>query len=133
MRLCAIGGNLRFSGYKVNPKHRKNKPKDDCTQWEVDEWTEIKLFTEGMANDWVCNDGHIWSIEHSTVVLGDSGNARSKPYYAKFVVDNNHEWHGYPVSSKRPNDRPPTKVLDSWQKDNLITKKQQNNITKGRE
>lgn len=120
---------MRFQGYTVSSKHRANKPTDDRTQWKVPEWKEIELFTLGHRKKWLCSD-HIWSLVNGDTEIGDSGICSA--YYAKFKCDNNGVWHGYPVSSIKPNDKPPTKILDMWRKEELITKKQQYQIVKGK-
>ena len=124
---------LKINSYKVNRKHRDQSPKPDCTQWTVSEWEEIRLFSIAKIKSWVCPKNCLWAIEKdggTVVELGTTGN--DSAYMAKFVSDNNHDWHGYPVTPSRNADRPPTSVLDSWKADGIINKCQQGKITKGR-
>ncbi|MBR9902610.1 MAG: hypothetical protein GYB15_01435 [Gammaproteobacteria bacterium] len=124
---------MKIDSYKVNRKHRDQKPKPDCTQWIVSEWEEIRLFSIAKFKNWVCPKKCLWSIEKdgsNVVELGTDG--MGSAYMAKFVSNHNHEWHGYPVTPSRSADRPPTSVLDSWRNDGLINKSQQGKIVKGR-
>ncbi|EPQ9963587.1 hypothetical protein [Vibrio cholerae] len=124
---------MKLSSYKVNPKHRAQKPKEDCTQWTVSEWVELNLFVEGQKKEWVCGKNNVWSIEGSIgnyTEIGNNGTASA--YMAKYVTDHNGEWHGYPVVPSRQADRPPTTVLDSWKNSGIINKHIQSKITKGK-
>lgn len=124
---------LKIDSYKVNRKHRDQKPKADCTQWVVSEWEEIRLFSIAKYNDWFCAKSCLWAIEKNAdffVKLGSTG--EDSAYMAKFVSNHNHEWHGYPVVPSKAADRPPTTVLDSWRERGIISRSQQAKIIKGR-
>ncbi|EON88413.1 hypothetical protein [Plesiomonas shigelloides] len=124
---------MKLSGYKVNPKHRKQKAKNDCTQWLVSEWDELDLFVYGRNNAWVDNKNNVWSINGSIgnwTKLGTTGT--NDAYMAKYVVDHNGEWHGYPVCPEKDADRPPTNILDDWKAKGIIDKATQAKINKGR-
>lgn len=124
---------MKIAGYKVNRKHRDQTAKADCTQWTVDEWEEIRLFTVAKSKMWVCPKNCLWVTHKNNghlCAIGSSG--VESAYIAKFVVDHNHEWHGYPVTPLREADRPPTTILDSWRAEGLINKAQQGKIIKGK-
>ncbi|EHZ7344810.1 MULTISPECIES: hypothetical protein [Vibrio] len=124
---------MKLSGYTVNPKHRTQKAKPDCTQWLVTEWVELSLFVEAKNNEWICTKNCVWSIDgysDSWTVLGTTGNETA--YMAKYVVDNNGLWHGYPICPARDADRPPTSVLDDWKSRGIINKAKQRKINQGR-
>lgn len=124
---------MKLSSYKVNPKHRTQTPKEDCTQWTVSEWIELNLFVEGQKNEWVCKKNNVWSIQGSInnyIKIGHNGS--DDAYMAKYVTDHNGEWHGYPVVPFRQADRPPTVILDNWKSRGIITKSMQASITKGK-
>lgn len=124
---------MKLDSYKINRKHRDQVAKDDCTQWTVSEWEEIKLFSIAKANQWVCPKGCLWAVERSGSNLAELGRTgRDIAYMAKYVTNQNHEWHGYPVTPSRLADRPPTVILDSWRNAELITKPQQAKIIKGK-
>ncbi|MEI8656654.1 hypothetical protein [Vibrio sp. Hal054] len=124
---------MKLSGYKVNPKHRKQKPKEDCTQWLVSEWVELNLFVNGKNNEWIDDKNNVWSIEgfiDKWTKLGTTGT--NDAYMAKYVVDHNGEWHGYPVCPVKDADRPPTHILDDWKDRGIINKAKQAKINRGR-
>ncbi len=107
--------------------------KEDCTQWVVSEWEEIKLFAMAKAYDWACPKGALWAMEKNEGVIVELGRTdKDAAYMAKYVTNINDEWHGYPVTPFRQADRPPTKILDAWRNAELITKSQQGRIVKGR-
>jgi hypothetical protein len=125
---------VKVERYIVNDKHRKNAAKTDCTQWGVSDFYEIKLFAEGQINGWICDDNKtIWSIERndgSHTVLGSNGSNDAK--LAKYVVDHNNEWHGYPVSPNRNGDKPSTAILKDWESKELITRPERRKINTGK-
>lgn len=124
---------MKLDSYKVNRKHRDQVAKEDCTQWVVSEWEEIKLFAMAKTYDWACPKGALWAIEKKDGVIVELGRTdKDAAYLAKYVTNINNEWHGYPVTPLRQADRPPTKILDAWRNADLITKSQQGRIVKGK-
>ncbi|MGR5154871.1 hypothetical protein [Photobacterium swingsii] len=125
---------MKVDRYKVNDKHRKNAAKEDRTQWIVSDFYEIKLFGEGQINGWVCdNNKTIWSIEHRNgqhTILGSNGSSDAK--MAKYTVDHNNEWHGFPIVPIRNGDKPTTRILEDWENKGLITRPQRRKINSGR-
>ncbi|GHY53466.1 hypothetical protein VCSRO70_3586 [Vibrio cholerae] len=118
--------------YVVNPKHRNMPPKEDRTQWIVSAWHEIKLFGEGQLNGWVHENNTVWAIEYNGekhTTLGETD--RRVAYMAKYVVDHNNEWHGYPVSPSNA-DRPPSSILDDWENKGLISAPKKRKIVQGK-
>ena len=124
---------MKLDSYKVNRKHRDQKAKADCTQWKVSEWEEVKLFSIAKIKEWICPKNNLWAIEKNGNKHTELGHTdKDIAYLAKYVTNKNNEWHGYPVTPSREADRPPTIVLDSWRKEQLITKPQQSKIIKGK-
>lgn len=124
---------MKLDSYKINRKHRDQIPKDDCTQWVVSEWIEIKLFSLAKTNDWACPKGCLWAVEKDGRGLVELGRtSQDTAFMAKYVTNLNNEWHGYPVTPSRMADRPPTTILDKWRGANLISKSQQAKIIKGK-
>lgn len=125
---------MKVKSYKINDKHRKNAAREDRTQWKISDFYEIKLFAEGQLNGWICdNDSTIWSIEKSNgthTILGTNGSSDAK--LAKYVVDNNDEWHGYPVSPIRSGDKPPSCILEDWERKGLISRPERRKINSGK-
>jgi len=123
---------MKLESYKVNLKHRSQKPKKDCTQWIVSEWQELRLFIEAEANNWVCKKNCLWGISKNNDGLIPLGKTdTSDVYMAKYITNINNEWHGYPVSPAREADRPPTTILDSWIDKGFINKAKSRKIIKG--
>lgn len=125
---------MKVDRYQVNGKHRTNAAKEDRTQWDVSTFHEIKLFAEAQMNGWICdNNKTIWAIEFINdeyTTLGNNGESEAR--LAKYIVDHNNEWHGYPVSTERNGDRPPSEILDKWISRNIISKSVRRKIQQGK-
>ncbi len=122
--------------YVVNPKHRTRTPKSDCTQWTVSETEEKRFFNEAVQATLLCQKNFYWWVETHVTSRKPLEIGRTDVNYAfiaKFRADNNNEWHGYPVTAERaPHDVPPTQILKNWLNMNLFSKKEVNNLEKGR-
>lgn len=116
----------------MNPKHRNQPAGPACTQWTISVWEELRLFSVAKENEWVCAKNSLWAIEKIDNVIRPLGTTgQDIAYIAKYVTDHNHEWHGYPVTPSRQADRPPTVILDNWERRGIITRHQQGHIVKG--
>ncbi|WP_155033437.1 hypothetical protein [Enterobacter hormaechei] len=122
--------------YKVNQKHRTNKPKVDCTQWIVSETDERSFFGNAIKSQYICSKNCYWWVEATAVTIKPIEIGKTDLNYAfiaKFRSDNNDEWHGYPVTGERaPHDIPPTSVLAKWRELKIFSKKEINDIERGR-
>ena len=124
---------MKFDGYKVNRKHRTQRAAATCTQWVVSEWEEIQLFSTAKLNEWICPKECLWAIRKINDKLSVLGKTDKKSaFIAKYVSNNNNEWHGYPVTPSRDADRPPSEVLDAWREAGIINKSTQAKIVKGK-
>ncbi|MCK5869454.1 MAG: hypothetical protein KAG45_02210, partial [Methyloprofundus sp.] len=96
---------MKFKAYTVNYQHRGKLPLHQKSQWVVSEWEELRLFTLANINNWQCKKQNLWSVHEQFNVLGrdQKGDLHIAKYWA-----NQDVWHGYPVSSKRSGDRPPS-------------------------
>lgn len=124
---------MKLDSYKVNRKHRERSAQPTCTQWVIDEWEEVRLFSVAKRNHWVCTKSCLWAIEKEGSSYRKLGvTDKEEAYLAKYVTNRNNEWHGYPVTTSRDADRPPTEILDSWRNEGLITKPVQGRIVRGK-
>jgi hypothetical protein len=105
---------MQFGSYRVHTKHRISKPTAEASVWTVDNWTEIQLFADASRNGWSTpKKGWLWSIDTINGLSPIGLDIENICYIAKFKIDHNNEWHGYPVHP-RDDDIPPEAVLESW-------------------
>lgn len=116
--------------YVINPKHRCNAAKADCTQWTVTENEELVCFGNSIVNNYLCPSQCYWWVvdKETSQRLGKTD--IDDAYIAKFVVDNNATWHGYPVTGKRELDIPDSSILIIWGNSGVLKKKYIRNIAK---
>lgn len=124
---------MKFESYKVNPQHRGILPLKQKSRWSIDEWEELRLFILANANSWKCSKtGTLWSIysnNQSPKKIGYDSN--DDLIVAKYVCDQQNQWHGYPVSTKQF-DIPPSAVLDSWVSTGLVRKSVADKMLRGK-
>lgn len=129
---------MKFDSYKVNPHHRARVPKKG--RWTVDEWEELRLFALASEKKWTAfastNHRVLWAISstdtgHAKLGESDVNGRTIDLYIAKFVVDSNGQWHGYPVAP-RTSDVPPVSVVTAWKHAGLVTKVDKNRILTGK-
>lgn len=120
---------MLFKNYTVNYQHRGLLSITQKSQWTINEWDELKLFIKAQTYNWICEKENLWSIDDKFNVIGEDQNGAL--FLAKFVVDQAC-WHGYPVSSKRHGDRPPSDTLKSWVEQKIITKSTASKIAQGK-
>ncbi|EGR1750669.1 MULTISPECIES: hypothetical protein [Vibrio] len=119
---------MDFVSYKVNPQHRGALPISQKSQWRVTEAEETALFDKAKVNEWICPKKCLWSIDDNFCVIGED--FVGELYVAKFW-GNQGEWHGFPVSTKRQLDRPPTLAINDWVKKKIIRKRIGNKMAQG--
>lgn len=120
---------MKFKLYTVNYQHRGGLPLHQKAQWRVDEWEELRLFAMAQKNNWICEKSCLWSVNEEFKVIGED--ERGDLYYAKYW-SNQDNWHGFPVSSKRDADRPPSKTLKDWVDRGYVRKKIASRIAEGK-
>lgn len=104
--------------YGIHLDHRNQTPQK--SQWTIDEPAEIDSFCLACQSGWLVNTQgwglHVAGAGSGPDYLGlnDAGNMQL--FVARFVDGNsNGQWHGYPMDHiRRPQDRPPDTVKDSW-------------------
>ena len=111
---------MEYKSYKVNPQHRGALPLKQKSQWVITEDEEIELFEKAKLNEWICPRECLWSIEDDFSIIGKD--IVGDLFVAKFW-GNQGEWHGFPVSTKRKLDRPPTSAIYDWVKKKIIRKR----------
>ncbi|PJC86468.1 hypothetical protein CSW98_09665 [Vibrio sp. HA2012] len=119
---------MNFIRYKVNPQHRGALPISQKSQWRVTEAEETDLFEKAKTNEWICPKDCLWSIDDDFDVIGVD--AVGELFVAKFW-GNQGEWHGFPVSTKRQLDRPPTSAINDWVDRKIIRKRIGNKMAQG--
>jgi hypothetical protein len=124
---------MQITSYKVNPKHRMGEPHKNASMWTVSEWVEIQIFVEAGVKKWKSPTKNVlWSLLLSDNRPKQIGRDISHDlFFAKFVCDNNNEWHGYPVYP-RGADIPPETVLEIWRLSELIDKATKRKIQAGK-
>lgn len=63
-------------------------------------------------------------------ILGSNGSNDAK--LAKYTNEHNNEWHGYPVSPVRSGDKPTNKILEDWERKELISRPERRKINSGK-
>lgn len=93
------------------------------SQWTISELLERKCFVHSCRKQWL-EPGTTWGLHfHRGEVeyLGLGRDHQTRVFIAKFVHDPGiDEWHGYPVDHRRPGDKPPKEVLDSWLRERIL-------------
>ncbi|WP_312834057.1 hypothetical protein [Comamonas sp.] len=118
---------MLIDSYRVNPKHRANKPSPNASIWQVPAWREIELFALSQRDSICMKTQTSWGCDINNIIGIDLHN---NLYFAKFVVDQK-VWHGYPVHP-RDSDIPPDHVLDAWLKAGVLSKSQRSKISEGK-
>lgn len=116
--------------YVINPKHRQNFAKADCTQWTITTDDELLCFEHSVMHNYLCNSTCYWWIVDKETCERLGKTDLDNAYIAKFVVDNNATWHGYPVTGKREGDIPDSTILTNWGNSGIVKKKYIRNIAK---
>ncbi|GJJ02770.1 hypothetical protein RugamoR64_33080 [Duganella rhizosphaerae] len=122
---------MQFGSYRVHTKHRAGKPTEKASMWTVDNWKEIQLFSDASRNGWATPlKGWLWSIDTVNGMSELGVDISNICYIAKFKIDHNNEWHGYPVHP-RGDDIPPDAVLESWRLNSYIDSTDKKRIRSG--
>jgi hypothetical protein len=135
LRLTAkeLSRKMNFKSYQVKVDHRNTSKLAEKSQWTVNEWTELHLFSMAVQNEWVCSKGFLWSLLSNDGTLQKIGydKANDELYLSKFRSDQQHQWHGYPIHP-RHDDIPPKTVTNDWRNKSLISNVTANRITQGK-
>ncbi|MDO6545490.1 hypothetical protein [Photobacterium sanguinicancri] len=119
---------MEFESYKVNRQHRGLLPIHQKSQWRINEADEELLFNKAKVNEWFCPRNCLWSIDDNFEIIG--ADAVGNLFVAKFW-GNQGEWHGFPVSTKRNLDRPPTSAIHDWVDQKIIRRRIGNKMAQG--
>lgn len=106
---------MPIARYVLNQKHRVAKPTDVASIWRISDWHEVSLCSEAALKNWVCAKGVLWNTSHTFGAAADrlGEDQEGDLWVAKFVSDNNSEWHGYPVRPLK-SDIPPAAAIREW-------------------
>lgn len=120
--------------YISKPDHRRTAtPKKGKTRWSIEEGQEFYVFKVANEPYWFCIEnnclfGFIFEDE-GLIILGENDEV-----LAKFPNDRNENepWHGYPVNTEEPENRPSSELLDVLEQNNEISFEYRIKIEKGR-
>jgi hypothetical protein len=121
--------------YTPHDKHRNQTP--NASQWTITHVEEHSSFVLASSQQWGTH-AVLWGLHlvaNAPAVLGydvlaDSG--RVDVMIAKFV-ENQGDWHGYPVAHwLQPYDKPTAKVLSEWRVQGHINKATHRKISCGK-
>ena len=116
--------------YVSNWQHRDGNPKK--SQWTINQGQEIGVFEYSYKSNWVSqrrdkrSSWGLYMTDGMIFVLGRTARECELPLrdvrIAKFIEDR-QAWHGYPANYRcNKQDRPDTKILESWHKCGYIRK-----------
>src|SRR5687768_16359480 len=107
--------------YLHKPDHRDGTR--GKSQWVISKSSERDCFSTTRPPDWTVGQP-VWglhAVNGRAALLGVGKDGEEDLFVAKFVdPSSNHQWHGYPVSHKDRNDKPPAATVLRWQGDDLI-------------
>ncbi|WP_298273851.1 hypothetical protein [uncultured Bradyrhizobium sp.] len=101
--------------------HRDGTP--GKAQWKIGLSEERGIFQVAMASQWI-ESKFAWSLYQSAGSVAHLGVDRdhvTQVFVARFDEHADDEWHGYPCNYKKPQQRPPTDVLNDWLKKALLS------------
>lgn len=112
----------------VHYHNRTAKKRKDKNRWYIKENCQYEVFRIADEPYWFCNSNNcLFSIvDEGRIVLGKNGER-----LAKFPLPSNltDPWHGWPVSTAE--EKPSEDLLDSWEKDGVITDHLRRKIGRG--
>ena len=125
------GPTSRGDYYISKPDHRRTASyKNGKTRWRIEEGEEFSVFSIANECCFYCNEANAFFsiINKCQEILGMDGQR-----VAKFpaVLNASDPWHGYPVTTKEPHNRPSSELLDRIQSHDLITLPSRIKIEKG--
>ena len=130
-----FGPTRNKKSYIVMPYHAKTgkvkKPSDQKTRWEIAANQHYYLFALADACDWKCSESKNYFAVHDDckTKLGNGGERIA--FFTCVNPDNGTiPWHGYPVLSQ--DYCPPDTLLDSWEKNGIISSPVKKNIERKR-
>lgn len=123
--------------YTPNLQHRNASFAAQKSQWSISTADEINCFNQSVASRWSCSKNFQWGLcinGATPVYLGVSQLPQQYSLFvAKFVSDQQSNWHGYPVAPwLSPFDKPSKNVVDIWKNSGLITSSQRARIMRGK-
>lgn len=110
--------------YIHHPHHRSAEYATQKSQWSILPAAEKSCFEIASTANWG-GERCYWSLHlvaAKPAVLGTSPTPNNHALHiAKFVGDENGDWHGYPVAPwLSTKDRPTTEVLENWLENKFI-------------
>jgi hypothetical protein len=124
-----------MANYVINPQHRDGNPHK--SQWTVSQAAECSLFNTSNSSGWLDFSSKkgfgINKTEAAIDQLGLWTDRVTVLKIAKFVGDQQDQWHGYPANyRKNQHDKPAISVLNLWFVSDLISKADMSRIKLGK-
>lgn len=123
--------------YTPHPHHRSAAFVHTKSQWSVQVPEEISCYQTSVSNNWICSSNNYWGLllhGNTPQNVGFSPLPESRPLFvAKFVGDQQGNWHGYPVATwLSPFDKPVIDILKKWQNLGYINGSQKAKLYRGK-
>ena len=121
--------------YIHHPHHRHAQYANQKSQWIISEPQELSVYLGSVKKNWRTS-GAYWGLalhDNSPQPLGVSPRPSSFILMiAKFVADEQNNWHGYPVAHwLSPWDKPDISILKEWKDSRIINKAKMAKIHRG--
>ena len=121
--------------YRHHPHHRQAAYARQKSQWTISETIELAVYQNSVNNNWLADTAY-WGLHLKGYIAHQLGVSRQPSSdglkIAKFVVDQQNNWHGYPVAHWiSPWDNPSDEILRKWKAAGIINKAKMAKIHRG--
>ena len=121
--------------YTAHPHHRNAAFAHQKSQWAISVNEEEVCYATANAHSWT-SGGCFWGLHlvgPAPAVLGVAPAPAFSPLMIAKFVDDQDNWHGYPVAHwLSPFDKPDVKVLEDWLTSGLIRRPTMAKIHRGK-
>lgn len=122
--------------YTPNPQHRNHQFAMQKSQWQIGVPDEQACYQQSRLQTWTCGRFYwgVHAVGNRAGTLGISPRPDCEDLFvAKFVSDQQDNWHGYPVAPwLSPFDKPSHDVLAAWCEIGYITAAQKSKLHRGK-
>ncbi len=121
--------------YTHHPHHRQSQYAHRKSQWTISQEEEKTVYHNSVINNWLAGAAY-WGLHLQNNVPHELGVSRRPDSFnlkiAKFVSDQQENWHGYPVAHwLSPWDKPADAILKKWKDAGIINKAKMARIHRG--
>ena len=122
--------------YIHHPHRRQSKYAHQKSQWTISQQEELAVYQNSINNNWLAGVFY-WGLHLQGNAPQQLGVYKQPSSFglkiAKFVGDQQNNWHGYPVAHwLSPWDKPTDEVLMKWKDAGIINKAKMAKIHKGK-